>query len=199
MSDGWIDPVARLEHSSIFSVEPLSWRAIAACLIAAGIIGCERQIQGKPVGVRTSILICLGTYALVTAGIAISSDASDPTRIVGQIITGIGFLGAGVMLARDGAVVGVTSAASIWMLAAIGVLIATQSPALGIKLAILSVLVLVGINYAEVGLKGLRYRAHRILHPHQRRSPYRATEFHPLDLGLPSSAEKSELTEHEQE
>lgn len=146
---------------------PLTWPGILACIGAGGIIGLERQIQGKPVGVRTSILICLGTYTLVVGGLSIADEDSDPTRIVGQVITGIGFLGAGVMLARDGAVVGVTSAASIWMLAAIGIIIATQLPGLGIKLALLSVFVLVGINYAEVGLLGMRRHAHRLLHPHQ--------------------------------
>jgi len=155
----------------LLAVAPLSWRGILACIGAGGIIGLERQIQGKPVGVRTSILICLGTYALVVAGLAIANADSDPTRIVGQVVTGIGFLGAGVMLARDGAVVGVTSAASIWMLAAIGVIIATHAPSLGVKLAILSVVVLVGTNYAEVALRGMGHRAHCLLHPNQPHPP----------------------------
>ncbi|MBX3176499.1 MAG: MgtC/SapB family protein [Candidatus Hydrogenedentes bacterium] len=154
----------------LLNVAPLSWSAIFACIASGAIIGCERQIQGKPMGARTSILICLGTYALVTAGLGITNEVSDPTRVVGQIITGIGFLGAGVMMTRDGAVVGVTSAASIWMLAAIGIIIATSAPVLGIKLAVLSVIILVGLNYTETALRGLGGLAHRVLHPHMRES-----------------------------
>lgn len=143
------------------SIEPLSWTAILACAVSGGIIGFERKAHGKPIGIRTNTLICLGTYVFVTAGLAITAEATDPTRIVGQIITGIGFLGAGVMLTRDGAVVGATTAASIWMLAAIGVIIATQSPMLGVKLAVLSVLVLAGLNTIERGLKRLAGSARR--------------------------------------
>ena len=103
------------------SVAPLSWISLFACLLAGGIVGIERQWQGKPIGIRTSILICLGTYVFVAIGSVIVTGTTDPTRIIGQVITGIGFLGAGVMLTRDGMVVGATSAASIWVLAAIGV------------------------------------------------------------------------------
>lgn len=142
------------------SVVPLSWVALFACLLAGGIIGLERQWQGKPIGIRTSVLICLGTYVFVAIGAAIINDTADPTRIIGQVITGIGFLGAGVMLTRDGMVVGATSAASIWVLAAIGVVIATGSPLLGVKLALLAVAVLVGINALELRCAWLQRGMH---------------------------------------
>lgn len=131
------------------SVAPLSWISLLACLLAGGIIGLERQWQGKPIGIRTSVLICMGTYVFVAIGATTDTATTDPTRIIGQVITGIGFLGAGVMLTRDGMVVGATSAASIWVLAAIGVVIAEGSPFLGIKLASIAVTILVGINALE--------------------------------------------------
>ena len=150
-------------HNPWISVEPLSWISILACLISGGIIGLERQWQGKPIGIRTSVLICLGTYVFVEIGEVTVTATADPTRIIGQVITGIGFLGAGVMLTRDGMVVGATSAASIWVLAAIGVVIATGSPFLGVKLAVIAVAILVGINYLEVRCPWLQRGMHRHL------------------------------------
>ena len=143
------------------SIEPLSWTAVAACILSGGIIGIERQAQGKPIGVRTNIVVCLGTYIFVISGFTVAKDVADPTRVIGQIITGIGFLGAGVMMTRDGAVRGVTTAATIWMLAAIGIMIGTSSPFLGVKLAILCVVVLAGVNFCEVRLARRRTRKAR--------------------------------------
>lgn len=147
------------------SVAPLSWICLFACLLAGSIIGLERQWQGKPIGIRTSILICLGTYVFVVIGAVTLTPTADPTRVIGQVITGIGFLGAGVMLTRDGMVVGATSAASIWVLAAIGVVIATGSPFLGVKLAVIAVAVLVGINLLEARCAWLQRGMHQHQHP----------------------------------
>ena len=148
-------------ESPWISVEPLSWIALFACLISGAIIGLERQWQGKPIGIRTSILIVLGTYVFVDIGFVTNNPNTDPTRIIGQVITGIGFLGAGVMLTRDGMVVGATSAASIWVLAAIGVVIAAGSPLLGVKLAVIAVAILVGINALEERCEWLQRGMHR--------------------------------------
>ncbi len=143
------------------SVDPLSWIALFACLISGGIIGLERQWQGKPIGIRTSVLIVVGTYIFVAIGLVVVNPTTDPTRVIGQVITGIGFLGAGVMLNRDGMVVGATSAASIWVLAAIGVVIGTGSPFLGVKLAVIAVAILVGINALEERCEWLQRGMHR--------------------------------------
>lgn len=112
-------------------------------------MGLERQLRGKPVGIRTSSLIVLGTYLFVATSMLIENDVTDTSRIIGQVVTGIGFLGAGVMLAKDGAVVGVTSAATIWALAAIGVCIAVVDSGVSIKLSILVVLILYGVDLLE--------------------------------------------------
>ena len=86
---------------------------------------------------------------------------TDPSRIIGQVITGVGFLGAGVMLARDGMVLGVTSAATIWVLAAIGVCIGIGLDLVAIKLSVLVVLVLVGIDVLENSSSAMRRGVHR--------------------------------------
>lgn len=85
-----------------------------------GIIGLERELRGKPAGLRTNILIAMGAALFTTISLQMAVN-SDPTRIAAQVVTGIGFLGAGVILREHGAVVGLTIAATIFVVAAIGV------------------------------------------------------------------------------
>jgi putative Mg2+ transporter-C (MgtC) family protein len=145
---------------------------IAVVLLSAFTIGLERQLQGKPVGIRTSALICIGTYIFIAMSRNVFNEATDPSRIVGQVITGIGFLGAGVMLAKDGIVVGVTSAASIWILASIGVVVGLGHPWLGVRVAVLTVAILVGVNLMENTFGFLQRGVHHKLNQRQNhRSP----------------------------
>lgn len=130
-------------------IGPFSWKAIGAAILCGTIVGLERQVRGKPVGIRTSSLIVLGTYFFITASVAVSTAASDPSRIIGQVVTGIGFLGAGVMLSKEGVVLGVTSAATIWSLAAVGVCIAVVDSIIAIKLSLVIVGVLYGVDLLE--------------------------------------------------
>lgn len=80
---------------------------------------------------------------------SVSTEITDPSRIIGQVITGVGFLGAGVMLAKDGAVVGVTSAATIWILSAIGISISHQNYYAAIIFSGLVVSILFGVDLLE--------------------------------------------------
>src|SRR5690606_18027030 len=100
-------------------LESTFWIRVAAAFFCGGVVGLERQLRGKPAGIRTSVLICLGTCFFVVLGSVFVGPGEDPTRVLGQVVTGIGFLGAGVILTRESNVLGVTSAATIWMLAAI--------------------------------------------------------------------------------
>ena len=86
-----------------------------------GAIGLERELGGKPAGLRTNILICFGSVLYTKLSITMAAGTADPTRIAAQIVTGVGFIGAGTILHARGAVVGLTSAATIWVVAAIGV------------------------------------------------------------------------------
>ncbi len=133
----------------IISIDPYKWSSIGTAIFCGAIIGIERQLRGKPVGIRTASLITLGTYLFLATAFMLKGQVVDPSRVVGQVITGVGFLGAGVMLAKDGAVVGVTSAATIWVLAAIGVMIASENLMAAIKISILVVLILYGIDIIE--------------------------------------------------
>lgn len=145
---------------SVIDVSPLTWKALLCCFISGLILGLERQLRGKPVGIRTSALICIGTYVFLAMTRSVATDTTDPSRIIGQIVTGIGFLGAGVILSRQGIVVGVTSASAIWVLAAIGVTIGLGHPWLGVRLAILAVVVLVGVDSLETRFDWLQRGVH---------------------------------------
>lgn len=124
------------------TIDPLSlWGKLLVLLLAVlcgGVIGYERQYRGNAAGLRTHILVCLGSNLLtLTAVEMVSRQANgDPTRMTGQIVSGIGFLGAGAIL-RDGMTVhGLTTAASIWVTAGIGITMGA-SPHLG-ELAVLA-------------------------------------------------------------
>jgi putative Mg2+ transporter-C (MgtC) family protein len=98
--------------------------SIARLVVAAilgGVIGLERQIKHKPAGLRTNILICFGAamYTVLSEQLA-GSFGGDHTRVAAQIIPGIGFIGAGSILHARGSVVGLTSAATIFVVASIG-------------------------------------------------------------------------------
>jgi len=137
------------------------WTLIGFSILCGGIVGLERQLRGKPAGVRTSILVCLGTSVFIHLGSAIGGPGADPTRVLGQLVTGIGFLGAGVMLSRDGTVTGVTTAAVIWVLAAIGVCVGLERYTGALALAVVTVGVLVGVEFLESSVNWLTRGAHR--------------------------------------
>ena len=144
----------------LIDISPFAWHAIGAAIFCGTVIGMERQLRGKPVGIRTSSLIVVGTYLFLATAFMLEGDIVDPSRVVGQVITGIGFLGAGVMLARDGAVAGVTSAATIWVLAALGVLIAAGHLLQATKLSLLVVVILYGVDLLEENVKSLSRGVH---------------------------------------
>jgi putative Mg2+ transporter-C (MgtC) family protein len=135
--------------AGLLNFDPFTWQGIATSLLCGTIVGAERQMRGKPVGIRTATLITLGTYAFIVGALSISTEMTDPSRIIGQVITGVGFLGAGVMLTRRGVVFGVTSAATIWCMASIGVCVAIGELATAIKLAVVVVSVLAGVDFLE--------------------------------------------------
>lgn len=141
--------------AEIMDLGPLDWQSVFAALFCGGILGWERQLRNKPIGMRTSMLVCLGTYIFVAVSIHmaqtmnLSSSATlvtDPSRIIGQIVSGIGFLGAGVMFTRKGSVNGVTSAATVWLLAAIGVCIGVGAITTAIKVSALGTVVLIVVD-----------------------------------------------------
>ncbi|HUL78647.1 MAG TPA: MgtC/SapB family protein [Vicinamibacteria bacterium] len=129
----------------------------AFAVLCGGAIGIERERRGKPAGFRTNILICLGAALYMLVGELLAGDAKaglDPTRIAAQVVTGIGFLGAGAILHSRGAVTGLTSAATIWVVAGIGLLIGAGFPALGLVSTALVLLTLEVLARVEPRILG---------------------------------------------
>jgi putative Mg2+ transporter-C (MgtC) family protein len=117
--------------------------------LLGGVIGLERELKGKPAGLRTNILICMGSVLYTQLSMTMGSPAADPTRIAAQIVTGVGFIGAGTILHARGAVVGLTSAATIWVVAAIGVALGAGRYTEALGTAVLVVGVLQGLGWVE--------------------------------------------------
>ncbi|HDM8045934.1 TPA: MgtC/SapB family protein [Vibrio campbellii] len=140
---------------------PFSWGALLCCAINGLMIGIERQTRGKPVGIRTAILVISGTYLFMSMAVSLSPNTLDQARVLGQIITGVGFLGAGVMMTQDGKIHGVTSAAVIWVLAGLGLMIGLGYLSQSIIITVLALTVLLGVDRAENRVKALRRGVHQ--------------------------------------
>jgi putative Mg2+ transporter-C (MgtC) family protein len=97
----------------------LAVRLIVAAILGAG-IGIERERHEHPAGIRTHMLVSVGSAAFTVLSIYSFGQGSDPGRVAAQIVTGIGFLGAGSILKGGGTVHGLTTAASLWVVAAVG-------------------------------------------------------------------------------
>ena len=131
----------------IFKLELMLQLGLATLL--GGAIGLERELGGKPAGLRTNILICIGSVLYTHLSIAMVGGATDPTRVAGQIVTGVGFIGAGTILHARGAVVGLTSAATIWVVAAIGVALGSGFYLEGVGTTLVVLAVLSGLGRIE--------------------------------------------------
>ena len=157
-SAGPFSPFSSRDGGNLDSFDPLAlpfWLTVGMAVLCGTVVGLERQLRSKPVGVRTSILICLSTSVFIHLGAAASSGTGDPTRVLGQLVTGVGFLGAGVILAREGVVTGVTTAAVIWVLAAIGASIGLGNLLGALALALITVSVLTGVELLEASVRWL--------------------------------------------
>jgi putative Mg2+ transporter-C (MgtC) family protein len=136
---------------------------LALAVVLGGAIGLEREIAGKPAGLRTNILICIGAVLLTDVSLNIRNQMgapnADPARLAAQIVSGIGFIGAGTIMQARGTVTGLTSAATIWVVAAIGIAIGANMYVEATGAGILVMAVLAGMGTLEHKL----HRARRIV------------------------------------
>ena len=134
-------------------------------LLAAGLgaaIGVERELRQKPAGLRTNILIAFGSALFTVLSIQLGGD---PARIAAQIVTGIGFLGAGAILRTGSNVHGLTTAATIWVNAAIGMAAGAGETTIAVSAAIITLIVLVVLPPIEAFFErrtGLHDRLHKL-------------------------------------
>jgi len=105
-------------HAIEHLLETMFGRLILAAVLG-GIIGLERELKHRPAGLRTNMFMCFGSAMFTVISLELGAP-SDPTRIAAQVITGIGFIGAGSILRARGGVTGLTTAATIFVVAAIG-------------------------------------------------------------------------------
>lgn len=151
-------------------VRELRLDTLARLLMAAlfgGLIGLERELSGKPVGLRTNLLICVGASLLTELSLYIAGippghtfdQRGDPGRIAAQIIPGIGFIGAGSILHARGKVTGLTTAATLWVVAAIGMAVGMRAHVEAAGTTVLVLTTLFALRYLEAWLA--RRRTHR--------------------------------------
>jgi putative Mg2+ transporter-C (MgtC) family protein len=119
----------------------LVWRLLLAAGLGAA-IGLEREYHQKPAGLRTNILIAVGSALFTILSLEMTKGVADTSRVAGQIVTGIGFLGGGAIMRNRNTVHGMTTAATIWVNAAIGIAAGTGQYAIATFTAALTLVVL---------------------------------------------------------
>jgi putative Mg2+ transporter-C (MgtC) family protein len=142
-----------MEWSSIFTED--IQKVLVAALLGA-IIGLEREWSSKPAGLRTLILVCAGSalFTIVSYNIAELDmfGTTDVSRIASNIVTGIGFIGAGIIFKGKNNVHGLTTAATVWMSAAIGMAVGTGDYNLAVAATIVVWIILVVLQWVEIRL-----------------------------------------------
>ena len=132
---------------------------LVLALILSGLIGLERQIRRRTAGLRTHILVCLGSCLMMLTSIRVfdiykNEVPLDPARIAAGVITGVGFLGAGAIMVDRTNIKGLTTAASIWMVAAIGLAVGCGFYSAAIVSTLLTLTVLLVLRYVEGSVFG---------------------------------------------
>lgn len=124
--------------------------AVALACALGAVIGLEREIRGKAAGLRTNVLICLGAsvFTIISRQMGAGYMESN-TRIAAQIVTGVGFLGAGAIIQDRGGVHGLTTAATIWLVASVGMACGARYYGLAALATFIAVIVLTGLGRIE--------------------------------------------------
>jgi putative Mg2+ transporter-C (MgtC) family protein len=138
-------------------VWPSDMLSIVLAIVLGGAIGLEREVSGKAAGLRTNVLICLGAavFTIISKQMAADHNGSA-TRIAAQIVTGVGFLGAGAIIQDRGGIHGLTTAATIWLVASIGMACGAGFHLLAVISAITAIVVLIGLAKLAKALEPYR-------------------------------------------
>ncbi len=122
---------------------------ILLAICCGAVLGLERQLKHKPAGLRTNILICLGAAVFTIISERMAGDKDSVTRIAAQIVTGVGFLGAGAVIQDRGGIHGLTTAATIWLVASIGMACGAKLYQLAVVSTLIAIIVLAGLGQLE--------------------------------------------------
>jgi putative Mg2+ transporter-C (MgtC) family protein len=118
---------------------------LVLAVICGGIVGWQREARDRPAGLRTHVLVCLGAAVYTLASLSFTGPNVDPGRVASQVATGMGFLGAGTIIRHGNVVRGLTTAASLWAVAAIGLCVAIGGDAFWVA-AMATVIVLLTLT-----------------------------------------------------
>ncbi len=143
----------------------LALRLLVAMLLGLA-VGLEREFTHHPAGVRTMAMVAVGACLYTALGPKLVPGNQDPTRIAAQVVSGIGFLGAGAILRLGTSVLGLTTAASIWVVASIGMAVGFGFYTVGVICALIVVLTLVVVRPIE-----RRFFPHKDLQPEPAKPP----------------------------
>ncbi|MBN2466876.1 MAG: MgtC/SapB family protein [Deltaproteobacteria bacterium] len=156
-----------------FAINGTAFLRLAVAFILGGAIGLERSIHGRPAGLRTHLLVCVGATLIMVASNLESEFYQqlssghritiDPGRIVAGIMTGIGFLGAGAIIKTGDLVRGLTTAACIWFVAALGIVIGQGYYSLAVVSTLAVLLSLILLQYLERKLPSLVYHTVNVI------------------------------------
>src|SRR5437870_4057119 len=137
--------------------EPSIALKLLLAAVLGGVIGLEREMRDKPAGLRTNILICVGSTLFMSLSTQVAKVlGGDPTRIAAQIISGIGFLGAGAVLQSHGFVLGLTTAATIWVVAGVGMALGSGMYLVAVFATAMSLVTLYFLSFVEDRIQGRR-------------------------------------------
>jgi putative Mg2+ transporter-C (MgtC) family protein len=135
--------------------------------LLGGLIGIQRESTRKPAGLRTHVLVSVATAAFVIAGTGSGMSSDGVSRVIQGIITGIGFIGAGAILklSHEHEIKGLTTAASVWMTAAIGVTVGLGSLGIALMIAVLALIIL-SLARLEHSIEDRRKKDNHLNDPH---------------------------------
>tara|TARA_Y100000310_G_C20622708_1_gene784225 strand:+ start:75 stop:560 length:486 start_codon:yes stop_codon:yes gene_type:complete len=129
---------------------------LALALVLGALVGIEREIRKKPAGIRTHALVVFGSalFAIVALEMFSVTEPDAMSRVLQGIVVGIGFLGAGVIFQAQGSIRGLTTAAEVWTLAGIGMLVGLGAFAIAISATVLVLVILIPLRLLEKGIEG---------------------------------------------
>jgi putative Mg2+ transporter-C (MgtC) family protein len=133
-----------------WSISPDIITKVLLALLLGGAVGLEREIHGRSAGLRTHILVCLGAALVMIVGRQISFGASHDTgRVAAGVVTGVGFLGAGVIIRMERGIRGLTTAACLWLVAALGITVGMDLYGVAVMATVIAITVLFGLSKLE--------------------------------------------------
>src|SRR3989440_1110212 len=144
--------------------EPSIALKLLLAAVLGGVIGLEREMRDKPAGLRTNIMICVGSTLFMSLSTQVAKVlGGDPTRIGAQIISGIGFLGAGAVLHSHGFVLGLTTAATIWVVAGVGMALGSGMYLVAAFATAMSLVTLYFLAFVEDKIQGRKLYSYALV------------------------------------